>query len=125
MTVTMYTWEADPDGYNPVRCPIPPTTGDLTLLRLQGWIVYWSFRETTGSASARFELQDGGQQGAESLLLATLAAGESFRDFIERGTLPVRSGLYLNVDSGSIDGLVVVKRRPSWVAAPSPPASSS
>lgn len=66
----------------------------------------WSIRETTGSATAAFRLRDGDVNG-EVIANANLAANESIRDLFAPNGVRVNTGrIYLQVLSGSIEGVV-------------------
>ena len=69
--------------------------------------IFWhSFKETTGSAKAAYEILDGTNSSARVLLEVTLAAGESTRDFFGERGLKAFEGLYFNLVSGSVKGMV-------------------
>jgi hypothetical protein len=79
-----------------------------------------SVRETTGTAGAIFELYDG--SGVNGTLIDTIAlsAGQSTRDYYRLHEYPYFGGLYLDVISGDITGLVVVGHSPNWDAEGEP-----
>lgn len=87
--------------------PVPVTTtpgrsidaGDF-------YLAGWSFRESTGTASAQFDLIDGNDATGVLLASISLAAGESTRDTIGGHLLTIRTGLFLAVVSGSVIGAV-------------------
>jgi hypothetical protein len=70
----------------------------------EAMIVGWSFRETTGTVAATIEIFDGGDAGGQLVASISLAPGQSVRDLT--GVIPVlvRSGLFLNLVSGTIRG---------------------
>ena len=76
------------------------------LTSVSGAITYWTWRETTGAAGAVFRLWDSDRAGGQLVLSASLTSGESFRDFIDRGALPFRVGLFFELVSGAVEGAV-------------------
>lgn len=73
-----------------------------------GQVVRTSFRETTGTASATVDLYDG--TGTDGLWVDSIALspGQSTRDYYLPGQYPYRTGLFLDVVSGSVRGAVTV-----------------
>ena len=77
------------------------------------YLAGWSFRETTGTTSAQFDLFDGNDGNGILIASISLAAGESTRDTIGGHLLTVLTGLFLVVNSGTITGTVWVADRGS------------
>lgn len=70
----------------------------------------WSVRETTGAAAAVFRLHDGRDVTAPILASANLAANESIRDNFATPGIRIRTGgVFLEVVSGSIEGVIYVR----------------
>ena len=69
-----------------------------------GRIKWWSFRETTGTTSAVFDLYDGTSAAVNPLLTFSLGPGESTRDFVGSHLIPYHVGLWLAVTSGTVLG---------------------
>ncbi len=69
-----------------------------------GRIKWWSFRETTGTAPAVFDLYDGTSAAVNPLLTFSLGPGESTRDFVGSHLIPYYVGLWLAVTSGTVLG---------------------
>jgi len=70
-----------------------------------GRVRWWSFRETTGTTAAVFDLYDGTSAALNQVLLTvSLGPGESTRDFVGHHLIPYETGLYLNVTSGTVLG---------------------
>lgn len=70
----------------------------------------WSVRETTGAAAAVFRLHDGRDVNEPVLASANLAANESIRDnFATPGLRVTTGGIFLEVVSGSIEGVIYVR----------------
>jgi len=69
----------------------------------------YSWRETSGTTGAIFELYDG--SGAGGILVDTIAlsAGQSTRDYFLSDEYEYYGGLYLLVVSGTFKGVVVVE----------------
>jgi hypothetical protein len=65
-------------------------------------------RETTGAASAQFDIYDG--SGTNSILVASigLTAGSTYDQWWDPWVFPYDAGLYLNVVSGTIKGGLTV-----------------
>lgn len=67
-----------------------------------------SWRETTGAAGAIFQLFDGSGPNGTLLDTIALSAGQSTRDTYIRDEYDYYGGLYLNVISGTFEGVMVV-----------------
>lgn len=67
-------------------------------------LIFESFKETTGVATASFEITDGNAAGADVLLEITLQPNESTRDYWGRHGIKAESGIYFNLISGSVKG---------------------
>ena len=76
--------------------------------RLMGW----AFKETTGAATATFDLYDGSDATAGIVLPATLLANESFRDWLGPNGLLITRGAFLNVLAGSVRGALWTEMLP-------------
>jgi hypothetical protein len=73
-----------------------------------GRVVWWAWRETSGTAGAVLRLWDGSGPNGGLLVPISLNAGESTRDFPGWHSLPYRTGLFLELVVGSIEGQVTV-----------------
>ncbi len=62
--------------------------------------------ETTGQTSAAVQLIDGGDANGTLVTDITLVPSESTRDWYGQPGIRVRSGLFLNVLSGTVRGVV-------------------
>lgn len=72
-----------------------------------GRLRWWTFRETTGTAPAIFDIYDGSGAGLNQILLTfSLAPGESTRDFVGHHLIPYEVGLWLQVTSGAVLGAI-------------------
>lgn len=70
-------------------------------------VIGWAIKETTGSVGATFTLWDGVNTEGTVIVPITLSANESTRDRSgPPGIQCVSGGLYLQVISGSISGVV-------------------
>jgi hypothetical protein len=69
-----------------------------------GLVSGWSFAETAG-ATAKIRIRSGIDVNQAVLMVLTLSANESTRDFL---TLPVefKAGLYLELVSGAVEGVI-------------------
>jgi len=99
------------------KITIPTTTGTLQLTTVGGHIMALIVEETTGSASARFELWDGTTTGGEYIGPWTLSSGQSFDNAYPPHGLVFRNGLFLNVTTGSVAGAVHIGTRVPWPIA--------
>lgn len=92
----------------------PATTGTLQLWTGEGSIMALVAEETTGSAAARFELWDGITTGGEYLGPWTLSESQSFDSSYPPHGLPFRAGVFLNVTSGSVAGVLYIATLVPW-----------
>ena len=76
-----------------------------------GWLHGWSIRETSGTTQAVLRLRDGGDANGELSVSISLAAGESTRDWFDRGVRHVR-GLFYELVSGTVEGAAFYRRYP-------------
>ena len=68
-----------------------------------------SVRETSGTVAATLRLWDGSNANGVLLDTVALSAGQSTRDYYLDGQYNYYGGLYLQVVSGTFEGLVVVE----------------
>jgi hypothetical protein len=68
----------------------------------------FSFRETSGSASATVRIYDGDTATGALLDAVQLSAGESAREFYPGG-IRAQEGVYVDVVSGAVEGSVRVE----------------
>ena len=106
-------WQGwDPDSDEPyaakfrTRVTVPTTTTTFTVISGFGTILQLIMYETTGLASAAFTLYDGGDANGEKIGPYTLSIGQSFDSAYPPHGIVFRSGLFLNVTSGSVGGVV-------------------
>jgi hypothetical protein len=78
------------------------------LLNTGGCVTFITSHETTGTAGAEIRLWDGSTNAGTLVAVISLNAGESTRDDITEHHLTFRTGLYLEVVSGAIEGSVSV-----------------
>lgn len=71
-----------------------------------GRVAGYAIRETTGSGTALIRIRDGFDATGDLLLPISLAASESARDWFMPGGISYTAGLYIEVVSGSIEGVV-------------------
>ena len=67
-------------------------------------IFYHSFRETSGTTKAAYQITDG--LGGPILLTVSLAASESTRDFFGEPAILANQSLYFKLISGAVEGVV-------------------
>lgn len=94
--------------------------GSTYLLQGRGRIVWHSFKETTGAAAASYTFYDGPNAAAKVVLPVTLAAGGSARDYAGRWGIPFNVGLFFHLDSGSVEGNLVVEFTDAGEESPIP-----
>lgn len=84
------------------------TTTDLQLYTatLEVPLMGWSVSETTGLAAASFDLYDG--LDATGIMIASIAltAGQSTRDYLGPWGIMLRTGLFLDMLTGTVKGSV-------------------
>lgn len=79
-----------------------------------GRIVAWSFRETSGAASATIELYDGSSPAGVLLATLTLTQAQSQQDWFGHHGIPYRGGLYLSVVAGTVKGQIHSVLESEW-----------
>ena len=78
-----------------------------------GRLRWWSFRETTGTTPAVFDLYDGTGPGAAQVIMCfSLGPGESTRDFMGHHLVMYEVGLWLQVTSGTAIGALQTDDEP-------------
>lgn len=92
--------------------PNPAVSGQLD--NTGGQIRRVSVAETSGAANAAFRLFDGSGVGGQLLDSYTILAAQSARDQYRFGEYPYHNGLYLKVDSGSIQIAFTVWHSDDW-----------
>jgi hypothetical protein len=85
---------------------IPTRTTDLQVGTGFYAVTGWSFKETTGSATASLELVDGAGVDGNLIAAINLKANESTRDLAGISAIAAEMGLFVHVISGSIKGAV-------------------
>jgi hypothetical protein len=92
----------------PVVLDIPAASGQLVTGR--GCLTWHASQETSGSAAASYIVYDAPSASHlnHQLLPITLSAGQSTRDFIPPHIIPFNQGIYYDLVSGSISGVLAV-----------------
>ena len=80
--------------------------GSDPLVGGSGCVTWHSVYESTGSATASYELSDGAPGQNQQLMYVTLLAGQSTRDYIGLHCLPFITGLYFDKLTGSLGGTI-------------------
>lgn len=98
---------------NPLRpLPVGAVSSPGAAIDWGDWyLAGWSFRETTGTAAAAFDLIDGGDANGVIIASVTLQPNESIRDDVGGHMLTVRSGLFIAVTAGTVRGAVWIADR--------------
>jgi hypothetical protein len=86
----------------------------------RGCVRRLSVRETTGAAGASFQVFDGSGIGGQLIDTVSLLAGQSTRDYYRCGEYPYETGLYINVVSGTFEGVVVLRAHHGASECPEP-----
>jgi hypothetical protein len=71
-----------------------------------GLIAGFNLHETTGVSPAFVKVHDGADIGAPTMLFISLGPGESTRDWYFPGGLKFRHGLYIEIVTGAIEGVM-------------------
>lgn len=91
---------------HPVTVQFPAASGQL--IGEAGCLVWHSSFESSGSASAQYSLWDGTTNAVNRLMVVTLSAGQSTRDYAHAHHIPFYGGLFYHLDSGAVGGNVIV-----------------
>ena len=83
------------------------TNGTLPVVNGPGCLTWHSTYETTGSATASYQLSDGTTANSTLLAYVTLQAGQSTRDYIGLHCLPFVQGLWYTLETGAVKGTLV------------------
>jgi len=87
--------------------PFATTTTDLDLFTGAAILHGWGWQEPTNTTAAKFELTDG--PGGPVILPVTLAINQSVRDWLAGAGIYARTGLSINMISGSLSGAVWIR----------------
>lgn len=90
------------EWWAPTPINVAATTTDLGFVSREGRLYGWAFEETTGAATAQFELVDGSSNSGDRIVPITLLANESTRDVFGQPGIRVRRGVWLHMISGSV-----------------------
>lgn len=86
--------------------PIPTITAGQQVYLGPAVLYGWAFEETTTSAVARLNLYDGTANTGKLVVPISLSADQSTRDYLPGNGVEIRTGVFLDVTAGSIDGSV-------------------
>ena len=84
------------------------------LYNAAGRVVWWSWRNTSTTTPAVLRLWDGSSAAGRLLFTISLAPTESTRDFPGWHSLPFDIGLWLEVVSGAMEGVVAIVPEDAW-----------
>lgn len=95
----------------PVTIPVYPATAASPglLASGRGRVLRISFRETTGAAAASFRLFDGSSPNGILAGTYNIASGDDQENRYTRGEFIFQGSLYMQLVSGTLEGLVVVQ----------------
>lgn len=97
----------------PYAISVPLLTGPATKQLHQGtgrWLG-WALIDPSGAVAAVVELYDGMDAGSQLLCVAGVAAGATAQPILEFEGVAFKSGLFLNVVSGQVRGVVYARLR--------------
>jgi len=83
------------------------SNGTDSFVRGPGCVTWHSTYETTGSATASYELTDGPARSGTLLMYVTLSAGQSTRDSAPLHSIPFVEACHLNIVSGAVAGNII------------------
>lgn len=95
----------------PLTVPVTTGPGSRQLEQGPGRLCGWSLLETSGAAAVIAELYDGMDVSAQLLAVIAVPAGSSTPFSMDGVGVEFRSGLFLNVISGSVRGAVWARVR--------------
>lgn len=96
-----------PGGLPPsIAVAIPVTTTDQEVQGRGGIVTGWSFKETTGAATAEVWIVNGNNATGVPIAFITLLANQSVRDVLADNGVLCDLGLFVHVVSGSVQGSV-------------------
>lgn len=96
------------------KITVPATTTTMQVISGFGTVLALVVEESTGSAAVRFELWDGESTGGEYMGAWTLLSGQSIDNTYPPKGLVFRNGLFLNVTTGSVKGMVQIGTLVPW-----------
>lgn len=103
----MTTSVRDPDAVRGVSSvPFQSGPGSLTLVAGDLRLIGWSAVETTGAASAQFDLVDGTGTGGALVGVEALAASQAATRSLGTRGVQVHSQLTLVINSGTVRGVI-------------------
>jgi hypothetical protein len=91
--------------------PVTLSGAGVQLLELPVEFCGWSLRETTGSAGASVDFYTGSGTGGELIASTAPASGMSTSLSLNNHGVWARRGIYVNVVSGAVTGVVWYRRR--------------
>lgn len=107
-TVDRLVIELEGQRYRIVPLSFAALTAGTLIYNRGAVLVGTAFEETTGTATARVELIDGGDANGELVYAVRLAANESARDWPPSPRLACQFGIYVHVTAGSVAGVLHV-----------------
>ena len=86
--------------------PFAATSADIKLYTGNAVLLGWSFAETTNSAGASLTLNDGPDDTYPEIVRVNLAQNESTRDYPPGNGILIRTGIFLEMLSGTVEGTI-------------------
>ena len=97
-----------PENLNLNAIQILTGTPSTPLIRGSVRLFWQSFRETTGLTGATIRLRNGNDASGKFLETITLVANESTREQLGDNGIPFHEGIYYELVSGTIEGVLLV-----------------
>lgn len=102
-------------GRHQVALQIPATAlYTAALYSGNGRIIYRSFRETTGAAAAQVDIYDGSNDTGPLIDQDYIAQSTVVRQHFLPHGLEFHNGLFIDVDSGTLTGSIVIVPEHEW-----------
>lgn len=92
-----------------IPVPFGPLTTTTVVLSGDVLVLGWSVKESTGVASAAFSLFDGTDATGTRIATVTLNASQSVRDTLPVPGVDAMVGVFLRIDSGTVEGTIYVR----------------
>jgi len=87
---------------------VPTTTVGVVVASGANLLLGWAFIETTGTAGASLTIFDGSNANGSIVAPISLTSGQSTRDWLGAPGLFAQRGLFVALNSGSIQGALYI-----------------
>ncbi len=92
-----------------ISLPFGPTAANVVILTGDALVLGWAVKESTGLAAASFSLFDGADATGTRIAPVTLNQGQSVRDMLPPPGVDALVGVFLRVDSGTVEGSIFMR----------------